>query len=390
MTPRKPLLFATLLCPSLHLQAQVKSQQYDTSYQLYKEDDDRIRVESYYIRGQVEINDATSFRFQWLSDAISGSSPTGAMSGGTQPYLSNVKDIRTGILGAISQQFGDHRVELELSRSNENDYTSHGYALSDTLELNQKNTTVTYGVNYLDDQVTVPGLGKRGKASYDLFSGVSQLIDKNTVVSANLTLGYSKGYLNDPYKSLQRTDTTQVPDGLGGNINIDVVNLYRENRPDDRFRQVLQLEGKHYFEDQDGVLDAVLRLSHDDYGVLSETVQAEWRQNVGKHFQVVPFFRYYHQNAASFFTKSLDGVAVTTPSKDPRGQGTHYSSDYRLSALDAVSGGVRLRYQFNDYLAVSAAYERYVMSGSGGAADQSQSQAYPKADIWTFGLSATF
>ena len=153
---------------------------------------------------------------------------------------------------------------------------------------------------------------------------------------------------------------------------------------------MLQLEGKHYFEDQDGVLDAVLRLSHDDYGVLSETVQAEWRQNVGKHFQVVPFFRYYHQNAASFFTKSLDGVAVTTPSKDPRGQGTHYSSDYRLSALDAVSGGVRLRYQFNDYLAVSAAYERYVMSGSGGAADQSQSQAYPKADIWTFGLSATF
>jgi hypothetical protein len=390
MIPRKPLLLATLLSPSLHVQAQVKSQQYDTSYQYYSEEDDRIRVESYYIRGQVEINDATSFRFQWLSDAISGSSPTGAMPGGTQPYLSNLEDVRTGILGALSQQFGDHRVELEISHSSENDYTSRGYVLSDTIQLNQKNTTLNFGANYLDDEVSVPGFGKQNKASYDLFSGVSQLIDKNTVVSANLTLGYSKGYLNDPYKSLQRTDVTQVPDGMGGNIDIDVVNLYRENRPDSRFRQVLQLEGKHYFETPDGVLDAVLRLSNDDYGVLSETVQVEWRQNVGKHLQVVPFVRYYHQNAADFFTKSLDGVDVATPAADPQGEGTLYSADYRLSALDSVSGGVRLRFQFNDHFAASAAYERYVMSGSGSAADRSQSQAYPTADIWTFGLSATF
>lgn len=390
MTPRHPWLLASLLCPSLPLHGQVKSQKYETSYQYYQEDDDRIRVESYYLRGAVEVTDSTSFRFQWLSDSISGATPTGAMPGGTQPYLADLEDVRTGILGAISQQFGDHRVELEISHSSENDYLSRGYALSDTLQLNQKNTTVTYGVNYLDDEVSVPGLGDQGKASYDLFTGVSQLIDKNTVVTANLTLGYSKGYLNDPYKIIQRTDTTEVPNGLGGTTNVDVVNTYRENRPDHRFRQVLQLEGKHYVEAADGVVDAVLRLSHDDYGILSETVQLEWRQNVGKHFQAIPFFRYYHQNAASFFSKTLDGVPVATPSTDPQGDGTHYSADYRLSSFNAVSGGVRLRYSFSDSLALSAAYERYVMTGTGGEADQSQSQAYISADIWTFGLTATF
>ncbi len=390
MSSRKPFVLATLLYPSLHVQGEIPHQQYDYSYQLYQEDDDRIRVESHYIRGQIDINDATSVRFQWLNDAISGASPTGAMPDGVQPFLSDVEDVRTGILGAISRQFGDHRVELEISHSKENDYLSRGYALSDTLELNQKNTTITYGANYLDDAVTVPTLGIRAKYGYDLFSGISQIIDKNTVVSANLTLGYNNGYLNDPYKVLQRTDSTQVPDGLGGTIDVPVVNLYRENRPDSRFRQVLQLEGKHYYDVADGALDAVMRLSHDDYGILSETLQLEWRQNVGSHLQIVPFFRYFHQNAADFFVQTLDKVAVNTPPSDPDGSGPNYSADYRLSSFDATSGGVRLRYQFNDTITASAAYERYVMSGSGSSSSRAPSQAYPSAAIWTFGLSATF
>ena len=390
MSSRYPFAFVTLLLPSLHAQGEILPQQYDFRYQLYQEDDDRIRVESYYLRGQIELNAATSLRFQWLNDAISGASPTGAMPGGDQPFVSDLEDVRTGILAAISQQFGDHRVELEISHSKENDYLSRGIALSDTLELNQKNTTITYGANYLDDIVTIPVLGERDKHSYDLFSGISQIIDKNTVVSANLTLGYSDGYLNDPYKSVQRTDMTQVPDGAGGMIDIPVVNLYRENRPDSRFRQVLQLEGKHYFAAADGVLDAVVRISHDDYGVLSETLQLEWRQNVRDRLQIVPFFRYFHQSAANFFTQTLDNVAVSTPSADPNGNGPNYSADYRLSSFDALSGGVRLRYQFNETITASAAYERYVMSGSGSSSSHAPDQAYPHADLWTVGLSATF
>lgn len=390
MSSRSPLVLATLFCPGLQAHGEIPPQHYDLSYQLYQEDDDRMRVESYYLRGQIEINDATSFRFQWLHDAISGASPTGALPGGVQPFLSDVEDVRTGILGALSRQFGDHRVELEISHSTEDDYLSRGYALSDTLQLNQKNTTVTYGVNYLDDLVTVPGLGKHDKEGYDLFSGVSQILDKNTVVSANLTLGYNDGYLNDPYKVVQRTDTVQVPDGQGGTIDVPVVNLYRENRPDHRFRQVLQMEGKHYFGTPDGALDAVLRFSHDDYGILSETLHVEWRQNVRDHFQIVPFFRYFHQNAADFFVRSLDGMNIGVPSADPDGSGPNYSADYRLSSFDAISGGLRLRYQFNDHLSASAAYERYVMSGTGSSSDQAPGQAYPSADMWTFGVSADF
>lgn len=390
MNPRHPFFLASLLCPGLKTLAETLPQRYDYSYQLYQEDVDRIRVESHYIRGQIEINDATSFRFQWLNDAISGASPTGALPDGTQPFLSDVEDVRTGILGALSRQFGDHRVELEVSRSSEDDYLSRGLALTDTLELNQKNTTLSYGLNYLDDRVTLPGLGDRDKNTFDWFTGVTQVLDKNTVISANLTLGHSQGYLNDPYKIVQRSETTSIPDGEGGSIDFPITNIYRENRPDTRFRQVLQLEGKHYFEIADGALDGVLRLSNDDYGVFSQTLQIEWRQAVGEPFQVVPFFRYYRQNSADFFVNSLDGLPVDVPSNDPNGSGPNYSADYRLSALDAISGGLRLHYQFNDTFSASACYERYVMSGRGNAGEHSPGQSYPSADIWTVGISATF
>jgi len=392
MSPRQPLFLASLLVPSAQSQGEIMPQLYDYSYQLYKEDDNRIEIESHYIRGKVDIDDATSIHFQWLNDAISGASPTGALPTGpqnpNQPYYANVEDVRTGILAAISRQFGDHRVELEISRSSEDDYYSKGLALSDAWELNQKNTTLSYGFNYLDDSV-LDGNTHRGKDSYDLFTGVSQIIDKDTVVSANLTLGYNRGYLNDPYKIVQRNEIQNIPDGLGGTIDVPVVNIYPENRPDSRYRQVLQLEARRYFGQPDGVLDGVLRFGHDDFGVISETLQLEWRQNLSEHFQAVPFFRFYHQSAADFFVQTINGLNINDP-VNPNAGGTNYSADYRLSSFNAISGGLRLRYQFNDIFSANLAYERYVMSGSGSASDQSQDRAYISADIWTFGINAQF
>jgi len=217
-----------------------------------------------------------------------------------------------------------------------------------------------------------------------LFAGISQIVDENTIVSVNLTLGYSEGYLNDPYKIIQRTETVTIP----GLPPFSVVNTYSENRPDSRFRQVLQLQGKHYFEKPDASLDVLLRLSHDDYDVFSQTLQMEWKQAIGESLIVTPFVRYYNQNAASFFHNTLDDVPVANPAAYPDGSGPNYSSDYRLSSFSALSLGVRLRYQISENFSASCAYEYYSMTGHGS--DQSPSQAYPTADIWTFGFKAAF
>lgn len=384
------LLLTPLLLPAPRAQAEIPHFTLDYGYQDYNEDDGRIRVEAHYLRGSVDFDEETSFRFQYLHDAISGSSPTGALPGTVQPFLSELEDVREGILGAISRQIGDHRIELEVSRSKENDYISRGFAITDTIELNQKNTTLTFGFNLLDDQVSVPGLKTQDKNAYDIFAGVSQILGKNTLVTANFTLGYTEGYLNDPYKVVQRDELILIPNGLGGFFEIPIVNLYRENRPDSRLRQVLQLGARHYFTAADAAIDGTLRLSYDDYGIFSQTLRIEWRQSIGDRFDVIPFFRYYHQNEADFFVNTLNNLGSGTPSAEPDGSGPNYSADYRLSSLTAISCGLKVNWRINDHFTASAAYERYVMDGTGGRNDVSPDAAYPSADIWTFGIQAEF
>ena len=389
MTFRRPILFSSLACTTAPAPAFAAiPQQYEYAFQLYEEDGDRINIESHYIRGRLSLDDETQFRFQWLSDAISGSSPTGAQPGGTQPFYAELDDLRIGIMGAVSRKFGRHTVELEVSRSSEEDYLSWGYALKDVWELNEQNTTLTFGLNYLDDTVTVPELGFRDKNTYDVFAGISQIINKNTFVTANFTLGYADGYLNDPYKVVQRSGFVQVPDGGGGFISVPVTDIHRENRPDSRLRQVFQLEGRHYFERVNGALDAIYRYSHDDFGVNSHTFQVEWRQAIGGHLYITPFFRYYRQSEADFFVQTLDDVPIDEPYGDPSGQGPHYSADYRLSAMDATSIGLKLRWQINETFSLNAAYELYDMEGRGS--DAAPSQAYPDADMWTIIVTAEF
>lgn len=384
---RGPLALMPLLLPAL-ASAEAEKFRYDSSYQLYDESAGRISVESWYFRGEMFLTDETTFRFQILRDAIAGASPTGALPGGLQPFLADLDDVRSGILGALAQQIGDHRVELELSRSQEEDYLSYGLSLSDRWELNQKNTTLTFGANYLDDSVRVFGIPDQDKRSYDVFVGISQLLDKNTVLTANLTVGYSEGYLNDPYKAIQRTDLLTVSDGMGGFITIPIVNLYRENRPNQRLRGVLQLQGTHFFEKCQAALDSTIRLSQDDFGIFSQSVQVEWRQSIGDKVDVTPFFRYYRQSAADFFYTRLDGVVTGTPAVYPNGSGPNYSADYRLSSMSTLSVGVKTRYQVTENIALTAAFELYDMTGIGSR--QAPAEAYPTASIWTFGVVIEF
>ena len=372
-----------LLLPVISLPA-AEDFRFDSSYQVYDESGGRMFVESYYYRGEMFLSEETSFRFQILRDAISGSTPIGTQPGGTQPFLAEIDDVRTGVLAALSQQIGDHRVELEVSNSRESDYLSQGISLSDKWELNQKNTTLSFGLNYLNDTIAVRGTENQNKKSYDLFLGLSQLLDKNTIVSANLTLGYAEGYLNDQYKVIQRDELLTIP-GVG---TIPVTNIYRENRPASRLRGVLQLQGTHYFSKANAALDAVVRLSQDDYGVFSQSLQLEWRQGLFDKFELTPFFRYYQQSAADFFHNTLNEVNVGTPQRYPDGGGPNYSADYRLSSMATMSLGLKLRYKMTENLSVSTTFEQYEMTGIGD--NQAPAAAYPKASMWTFGVNFLF
>jgi hypothetical protein len=380
---KNKIAFAPLLMPVVPL-AGAEAFKFDTSYQTYDESGGRMFVESYYYRGEMFFSEDTSFRFQFLRDAIAGATAWGALPGGTQPFLVELEDVRNGVLAALSQQIGDHRVELELSHSRESDYLSQGLSLSDKWELNQKNTTLSFGLNFLNDTIRVIGTDDQNKKSYDLFFGFSQVLDRDTLLSANLTLGYAEGYLNDQYKVIQRDELRNIP-GVG---SIPVSAVYRENRPSSRVRGVFQLQGTRFIDKAHAALDAVVRLSQDDYGVFSQSFQIEWRQGLFEKFEITPFFRYYQQTAADFFHQSLNEVNIGTPQQFPTGSGPNYSADYRLSSLATLSLGVKARWRFSENMALSLAYENYDMTGVGG--DQAPAEAYVTAAMWTFGLNLTF
>ncbi len=376
---RQSLAFTPFLVPAISMQA-AEAFRFDSGYQTYDESGGRMFIESYYYRGEMFISEDTSFRFQILRDAISGSTPIGTLPGDTiQPFLVEIDDIRNAVVAALSQQIGDHRLELEASNSRESDYLSQGISLNDRWELNQKNTTLSIGLNFVNDTITVRGTDDQNKKNYDAFLGVSQLLNKNTILSANFTLGYSEGYLNDQYKVIQRNELFGA---------IPVTNIYRENRPSSRLRAVLQLQGTHFFTNANAALDAIVRLTQDDYGITSQSLQLEWRQGLFDRLELTPFARYYQQTAADFYHKTLNSLNVGTPREFPDGSGVNYSSDYRLSSMATMSLGLKSRLRLSENLSLSATYERYEMTGIGG--DQAPAQAYPTASMWTFGVTFLF
>ena len=58
MRPRRSFAVASILYPTFTAGGEVPPQRYDYSFQLYQEDDDRIRVEAHYLRGEIDFNDA--------------------------------------------------------------------------------------------------------------------------------------------------------------------------------------------------------------------------------------------------------------------------------------------------------------------------------------------
>jgi len=98
--------------------------------------------------------------------------------------------------------FGNQTITPQLAYSVESDYESIGASLTHAIDLNQKNTTLSFGVAYTYDEIAPEFWNgdKEFKNSADVLIGLSQLLGPKTIFTANFTYGTSHGYLSDPYK----------------------------------------------------------------------------------------------------------------------------------------------------------------------------------------------
>jgi len=256
------------------------------------------------------------------------------------------------------------------------------------------------------------------KGVSDLLLGVTQVLGPQTTLTFNVTLGYSEGYLSDPYKAVNfyyaYPDPSYDPSpyGINSQDQLGTFGFPAENRPGHRVRAVTWLGLNHYVKSIDGALEASFRVGTDSWGLTSETLSVAWFQKLGRRITVSPLFRFYHQSAADFYAVRFTGdpsnpyggpysvlpdgslLFPTDPGYPGGGQignvpawPNYYSADYRLSQMNTYTYGLSIEAKVTDWASVIVSYKRYRMVGTDGVTWQS---AYPQANVISAGLNVWF
>jgi len=264
----------------------------DVSYEEYAENNGRIHVGTAGLFVGTDLTSWLSLNANFIYDAISGATPTGAppAPGTNKLVTAYMKDARYA--GSISGSFkvSNQTLTLQFSYSKESDYRSLGISLNDAIDFNEKNTTFAWGISHTFDQV-LPNPGEdlsitrpRAKDTTDGLLGLSQVLDQNTLLGGNITLGYSDGYLSDPYKRVLFDDFP--PPGPGQPFTV-----FPEHRPDHKLREVAFVSLQHYFDPAKGAAEVSYRFYHDSFGIFAHTAEIQWNQKIGRHVMLSPFVR---------------------------------------------------------------------------------------------------
>jgi hypothetical protein len=347
-------------------------------YQSYREDDQRIAVATHGVHIEQDLGTATRLKLDGIHDTITGATPTGTRA--TPPNDLSIlhEEKRKAWNAELSQQFKRVNLSFGGGNSRESDYVSNGWALNAVTDFNQKNTTLLTGFAGTDDKIKVLYSSRAPRArkhTNDAILGVTQLLNPQTSITANVVWGRASGFLQDQYKLVQKR--TEIFPGVFLNLTPN------ENRPDYREKWVGFLGLNRTFSELRGAVDVSYRFYHDTFSTNAHTLDLAWFQRVGERVIARPSLRFYDQSAAFFYVYDLDATAIRPVAGAPRPQGPFYSSDYRLSALRSYTYGLKVIWNLTDALSVDAAIEQYNMRGRDGV---TPARAYPDARILTYGV----
>lgn len=365
----------------------------DTALLYYGENDDRVQDVSATIAAKRDFEDERSLGLTLTADTLTGASASGAIAldrpqtftspSGRKVYTTQAQDVplddtfldtRFAFNASWSQPLARlYKLAAGVGFSTEYDYTHIGADVSLARDFNKRNTTLSAGLAWSQDDIDPVGgapvplsqmldvgnaSNKRGSDSkdvLDLLIGFTQVLSRTTVLRLNYSYSDSSGYLNDPYKLLSVVDPVtgdtlaRVP--TPGVQGPDGSYLY-ESRPDTRTKQSLYAEVKHAFAAP--VLHVGYRYMTDDWDITSHTLEARLRWPIGDASYIEPKIRYYSQSEAEFYRASL--VAG-----QPLPQ--FASADFRLGNFDAATVGIKFGHRTAGGNEWSARAEYYQQRG---------------------------
>jgi hypothetical protein len=325
----------------------------------------------------------------------------------------------------VDYEWDDARLAATGGISVEPDYLSGFARLAGSIDLDRKRTRLDFGLThsrsaidahldhdaapYIDTSAYRNEIHNRRSGSpvlretrsdWTLDAGLDRIVSRTTRLSSSLQFRRSDGYLANPYKVVEVAfiDPDQQflapPGGFYGDVH-----ALLERRPGVRNQLIWST---HLLQDVSALeATASLRysLAHDDWGIDSHTLEAQWRQQLASTWLVTPRLRYTTQGASDFYrpllvsrqafvsieTDSSGNIVSVTPF-DHRLLPSHYSGDHRLSAFGVVTGGVVVQKRlFRGFLLdLGFEYSRYgggLRLGGGGEA------SFTRYDAWLVNAS---
>lgn len=345
---------------------------------VYSEGDGRVSAIEPAIYAGTELENGDRIDLRVVYDSLTGASPNGAHASSQPQTFTTPSGNRTYTTNAgetpLDDTFRDTRLALgadwaiELNRlrkltlgtnlSKEFDYASIGLSASLAQDFNNRNTTLTTSIGFNSDVSTPKGgiptefkpMVSEGETLYregsddtktitDLLIGVTQVVDRKTIVQINYSLGMTDGYQNDPFKIVSVVDTNGNPATTGYFETGTTGNLpyVYEKRPDSRQRNSLYFKAVHHLEED--VINLSYRYYWDDWDINSHTFDFRYRYQMDNSY-LQPHIRYYMQSAAEFYTHNLVlGSDIDAVTGDVL---TDYAShDYRLAESETLTMGLK-------------------------------------------------
>lgn len=408
----------------------------DTAVLFYSEADGRVSAVEPVAEFTRNYADDRKLTVKAVADALTGASPSGAtpsdqvqtftrpsgngdytVEAGQNPLDNSFHDTRGALSANWSSPLGsDYAYSVGAYGSGEFDYMSLGLNGAISRYLNNKNTTLNAGLSVSADTITPEGgipialsrmalranktddvfqsefnATRQGasdnKTLIDLLLGVTQVINRSTIMQFNYSLSKVDGYMTDPFKILSVIDDTPGST-LGTNaLGVDGNPIYvYENRPDSRMKQALYWQTKHMLANGD-VIDGSYRFMIDDWGITSHTVDLHYRYMMGRSY-LEPHARVYLQSAADFYKRYLTTTEYNAGSPTVK----EATADYRLGEMVSGTLGLKWGYHLTEdhEVSVRGEYMKQTSTGETGIGALAAQDLYPDTDAFWLQLGYTF
>jgi Protein of unknown function (DUF3570) len=248
--------------------------------------------------------DHVSLSYSHLEDIVSGAS-IDVRTSGASPY----RETRTqdGLSGEIL--YGKTTYSLGVTHSREPDYRSNtaNFGISQSMFGDLTTVSMTYRRTWNNvykmlcvlhddalhfpcvEKIRDPGFGKKDMDERSYGVGLTQILTRNSIISANFEVITDQGWISNPYRSVLYAQAGGSGFGLAPEVD-----------PSTRTSNALGLDYKYYLPWR-AALDAQYRFFTDTWKIRSHTAQLGYTQPWRK-WTFDGSLRYYTQSHADFYS----------------------------------------------------------------------------------------